>query len=148
MLLWFCFLLAWDMPNFAVKSFVRVRPTGGSNGIVQLDGNVIKVPKYGQDDREFNLDGIIGPAASQEETFEATAAPVISSFLDGMNGTILAYGQTGAGKSFTMFGPSEGDYANRGLCSRAVSAVFRYLRHRGLTGQATVGGGALDGNAL
>ena len=36
--------------------------------------------------------------------FEETAVPIIMSVLEGYNGTIFAYGQTGTGKTFTMEG--------------------------------------------
>lgn len=43
--------------------------------------------------------------ASQETVFESLASGVVDSVLDGVNGTIMAYGQTGAGKTFTMVRP-------------------------------------------
>lgn len=36
--------------------------------------------------------------ASQEEVYETCARDIVGSCADGYNGTILAYGQTGAGK--------------------------------------------------
>ena len=39
----------------------------------------------------------------QEEVYEAAAKPTVIDLLKGYNGTIFAYGQTGAGKSFTMY---------------------------------------------
>lgn len=44
--------------------------------------------------------------------------------MKGYNGTIFAYGQTGAGKSFTMFGPSNGDDSTRGIIPRACKHIF------------------------
>jgi Cdc6-like AAA superfamily ATPase len=38
----------------------------------------------------------------QESVFEETALPILESVLEGYNGTIFAYGQTGTGKTFTM----------------------------------------------
>lgn len=40
--------------------------------------------------------------STQEETFARCARDIVDSFLDGYNGTVMAYGQTGAGKTFTM----------------------------------------------
>ena len=38
--------------------------------------------------------------------YEEVAGPVVESVLNGYNGTVMAYGQTGTGKTFTMSGPS------------------------------------------
>lgn len=43
--------------------------------------------------------------------------------MDGFNGTVMCYGQTGAGKTFTMTG-STANYKYRGLIPRAISKIF------------------------
>jgi hypothetical protein len=66
------------------------------------------------------------------------------SVVDGFNVCIFAYGQTGAGKSFTMIGAGDignclqenGDFDNlAGITPRAVSELFRLLNER--TAQVT-----------
>ena len=44
--------------------------------------------------------------------------------MDGYNGTIFAYGQTGTGKTHTMVGPAEGG-EHAGVIPRAFGHVFR-----------------------
>jgi centromeric protein E len=44
--------------------------------------------------------------------------------MDGINGTIFAYGQTAAGKTFSMFGNEQ----NPGVITRAVHDVFDKVR--------------------
>lgn len=65
--------------------------------------------------------------------FTSTAQPLISRFVEGFNCTILAYGQTSSGKTFTMTGidldadpndPSNG----MGIIPRAVSTIFARCR--------------------
>lgn len=41
-------------------------------------------------------------------------------------GTVMCYGQTGAGKTFTMTGATE-NYKHRGLIPRAIAQVFREI---------------------
>lgn len=41
---------------------------------------------------------------SQRQIYDFTASSIVESVLGGFNGTIFAYGQTGAGKSHTMEG--------------------------------------------
>ncbi|KAJ3255516.1 Kinesin-like protein kif9 [Boothiomyces macroporosus] len=43
-----------------------------------------------------------------------------------MRATVLAYGQTGAGKTFTMTGASE-NYKHRGIIPRAITHLFREI---------------------
>lgn len=45
---------------------------------------------------------------SQSLVFEKVGLPIIDSVLNGMSGSILAYGQTGTGKTYTMIGEQDG----------------------------------------
>ncbi|TNJ29743.1 Kinesin-1 [Giardia muris] len=73
--------------------------------------------------KTFMFDRVFGPDATQETVFDCTAKHVLSQVFQGCNGTIFCYGQTGAGKSFTMTGPSVDSFKDRGLIPR----VFDYL---------------------
>uniref|UniRef100_A0A7I4AAT2 Kinesin motor domain-containing protein n=1 Tax=Physcomitrium patens TaxID=3218 RepID=A0A7I4AAT2_PHYPA len=53
--------------------------------------------------------------------FEVLGVPCIEHALDGLNTTILAYGHTGSGKTYTMLGDSS--YQGRGIVSS--TAVLR-----------------------
>ena len=54
--------------------------------------------------------------------FESSARNIVSGVLEGYNGTILAYGQTGAGKTFTMEGHVGAEAM--GITPRTFSAIF------------------------
>ncbi len=43
-------------------------------------------------------------SSKQKDLYEQTARTLVDSVLEGFNGTIFAYGQTGTGKTFTMEG--------------------------------------------
>lgn len=43
-------------------------------------------------------------SSKQSELYNEAFRPLIDSVLDGFNGTIFAYGQTGTGKTYTMEG--------------------------------------------
>ena len=49
--------------------------------------------------------------------------------LDGYNGTVLCYGQTGAGKTFSMTGATE-NYAQRGIIPRTIQHLFKEVSAR------------------
>lgn len=57
--------------------------------------------------KNFTFDQVYDENSSQEFIFNQTAAHIVDSVLDGFNGTIFAYGQTGTGKTFTMEGVNE-----------------------------------------
>ena len=70
----------------------------------------------------YSFDRIFYPDATQAEVFESTGAPIIEAVLTGFNGAIIAYGQTGAGKTWTM----EGSKDNKGIINRAMDQLFDY----------------------
>ena len=51
---------------------------------------------------EYTYDRVFGPDTIQKEIFETAAKPLIQGALEGYNGTLLCYGQTSSGKTFTM----------------------------------------------
>lgn len=69
--------------------------------------------------KPYNYDYISGAETTQEDIFHIVGKPVALAWLEGYNACIFAYGQTGAGKTFTMQGKGlleEGaDSVNRGL---------------------------------
>jgi kinesin family protein 6/9 len=52
--------------------------------------------------------------------YDHTARDIATSVVEGYNGTILCYGQTGAGKTFTING-STSNFKYRGVTPRAIS---------------------------
>lgn len=68
--------------------------------------------------------------AGQDKVYEAIARDIVhGAVVDGVNGTILAYGQTGAGKSFTMIGDTR-NYQHRGIAPRAIAQVYEEVDNR------------------
>eukprot|EP00742_Colponemidia_sp_Colp-10_P009947 GILJ01010886.1.p1 GENE.GILJ01010886.1~~GILJ01010886.1.p1 ORF type:complete len:919 (-),score=173.91 GILJ01010886.1:43-2625(-) len=52
--------------------------------------------------REYSFDRVFGVDASQEEVYMEAGRPLLESALQGYHGTLLCYGQTGTGKTYTM----------------------------------------------
>ncbi|XP_072269140.1 kinesin-like protein KIF9 isoform X2 [Pyxicephalus adspersus] len=76
-------------------------------------------------DWSFKVDGILHNA-SQEAMYDTVAKSVVSKALQGYNGTIMCYGQTGAGKTHTITGTTE-NYKHRGIIPRALQQVFKEI---------------------
>ena len=63
--------------------------------------------------------------SSQEQVYTNSAKHIVLSILQGYNAAIIAYGQTGTGKTYTMEGEIEGD--KRGIIPRTVEDIFSYI---------------------
>ncbi len=59
-----------------------------------------------RDAHTFTFDQCFSGAATQAEIYDELITPLLSSCLEGYNATALAYGQTGAGKTYTTLGPT------------------------------------------
>jgi kinesin family protein 3/17 len=79
----------------------------------------------------FAFDYVYGPESSQAYVYEKTARPAVHSVLEGYNATILAYGQTGTGKTYTMEGfKYQQSDPQRGIIPRAMEEIFKYIEHK------------------
>jgi Cdc6-like AAA superfamily ATPase len=52
----------------------------------------------------FTFDYVYDPSSTQNFLYDNTAKAAVISVLEGYNATMLAYGQTGTGKTYTMEG--------------------------------------------
>ena len=76
---------------------------------------------------EHGCDAAFGPQASQAELFDGVARDVVDAVLAGVDGTVVAYGQTGAGKSHTLGvleAPDHVERARDGVVPRALRRLF------------------------
>ncbi|ELW66203.1 Kinesin-like protein KIFC3 [Tupaia chinensis] len=81
----------------------------------------------------FELDKVFSPRASQQDVFQEVQA-LITSCIDGFNVCIFAYGQTGAGKTYTMEGTPE----NPGINQRALQLLFSEVQEKASDWQYTI----------
>eukprot|EP00455_Lapot_gusevi_P045945 TRINITY_DN5959_c0_g1_i6.p1 TRINITY_DN5959_c0_g1~~TRINITY_DN5959_c0_g1_i6.p1 ORF type:complete len:726 (-),score=130.19 TRINITY_DN5959_c0_g1_i6:93-2270(-) len=123
-----------DAKSESIRVVVRCRPlnsTETKNGnyrIVEMDSRVGSVSVSDPSDQKqppktFTYDAVYDWNSTQDEVFRETAKPIINSVLEGYNGTIFAYGQTGTGKTHTM----EGAYQPaelRGIIPRSFAYIF------------------------
>ena len=132
-----------------IRVYVRVRPFSSS----ELEKNCkeacfkdgkLSVVVTGIGDanakKVYDFDQVFGgkEGNTQKDVFRDTKH-LIMSVVDGYNVCIFAYGQTGAGKSFTMIGAADigeclkenGEFDDlAGITPRAVSELFRLLNER------------------
>jgi kinesin family protein 3/17 len=84
----------------------------GSVSVVDVDtkNNQININKTNSKEppKTFSYDFVFGIDSFQSSIYEQCAFSLVDNVLDGYNGTIFAYGQTGCGKTYTMMGGSMG----------------------------------------
>ncbi len=79
--------------------------------------------------QHFTFDYVYDEESSQEFVYENTAKMQVESVLEGYNATILAYGQTGTGKTYTMEGfKYSGNDPSRGIVPRSMEEIFRFIQ--------------------
>ncbi|BFZ05212.1 hypothetical protein BsWGS_08251 [Bradybaena similaris] len=127
-----------------IKTYARLKPTRKPYSGYEINKNILTV--HIPDNRDLLVLGphqavrsnlsydilftdIFRPESTQEDVFDGVAKGIIQSFLNGYNGTIFAYGQTGTGKTYTVEGNST-NYSTRGLSTRALSMIYQQLENR------------------
>ena len=75
---------------------------------------------------KYNFDRIFPPSSTQQEVYDFGVKGIIDSVLSGYNGTVLAYGQTSSGKTYTMQGLVDSDI-NKGIIPRMISHAFNFI---------------------
>ncbi|XP_053089270.1 kinesin-like protein KIF9 isoform X2 [Pangasianodon hypophthalmus] len=124
-----------------VRVYVRTRPTAqfAQELIEYLPDNQTVNVRLRKNSRKgvlsnqmsswtFRLNGVLHNV-SQEEVYQQVAHSVVLGALEGYNGTVMCFGQTGAGKTFTMTGATE-SYKQRGIIPRAIQEVFHEIDSR------------------
>lgn len=71
----------------------------------------------------YTFDSVYDDNSTQEEIYADIFHPLVDSVLEGFNGTIFAYGQTGTGKTFTM----EGCADDPGVIPRSFTHIFSHI---------------------
>ncbi|KAG2431845.1 hypothetical protein HXX76_009338 [Chlamydomonas incerta] len=122
----------------SVKVVVRCRPLNGKEKAdgrtrivdMDVDSGQVKVRNPKADASEppkaFTFDQVYDWNCLQRDVFDITARPLIDCSIEGYNGTIFAYGQTGTGKSHTMEGKDEPPEL-RGLIPNTFRYVFEII---------------------
>ncbi|KAJ7944824.1 Kinesin-like protein [Quillaja saponaria] len=91
---------------------------------IQPELKRLKLRKNNWDSDTYEFDEVLTEFASQKRVYEVVAKPVVESVLDGYNGTVMAYGQTGTGKTYTLVRLGEEDTAARGIMVRAMEDIL------------------------
>ncbi|XP_067623644.1 kinesin-like protein Klp68D [Eurosta solidaginis] len=125
-------------PNECVQVVVRCRPMSnherneGSEAVVAVYPNrgVVEITNLTDANKEqtkmFTYDAAYNASASQINIYNEVVFPLVSSVLEGFNGCIFAYGQTGTGKTHTMEGV-RGHTELMGIIPRTFEQIWLHI---------------------
>ncbi|CAN4125806.1 unnamed protein product [Withania somnifera] len=117
-----------------VRVAVRLRPRNAEELVADADFadcvelqpelKRLKLRKNNWDSDTYEFDEVFTEFASQKRVYEVVAKPVVESVLDGYNGTVMAYGQTGTGKTYTLGQLGDEDVSARGIMVRSMEDIL------------------------
>uniref|UniRef100_A0A8B9E0C7 Kinesin-like protein n=1 Tax=Anser cygnoides TaxID=8845 RepID=A0A8B9E0C7_ANSCY len=122
----------------ALRVVARCRPlsrreeAAGCERIVELEAGLgrvsIRNPRAapGEPPKTFTFDAVYDAGSRQAELYDESVRPLVDAVLRGFNGTVLAYGQTGTGKTYTMQG-SWAEPEKRGVIPSAFEHIFTHI---------------------
>ncbi|KAI4736172.1 kinesin-domain-containing protein [Aureobasidium sp. EXF-12298] len=119
------------MASNSIKVVARFRPqnkvelASGGTPIVQFESpDTCNVQSRDGGGGAFTFDRVFDMACRQSDVFDFSIRPTVDDILNGYNGTVFAYGQTGAGKSYTMMGSDIGSNDHKGVIPRITEQIF------------------------
>ncbi|RDL35834.1 uncharacterized protein BP5553_06446 [Venustampulla echinocandica] len=114
----------------SIKVVARFRPQNrteieqGGLPIVQFDAEDTCTLDSKEAAGSFTFDRVFDMNSRQKDVFDFSIRSTVDDILNGYNGTVFAYGQTGAGKSYTMMGTDIDNDEGRGVIPRIVEQIF------------------------
>uniref|UniRef100_A0A2M4AJK7 Kinesin-like protein n=1 Tax=Anopheles triannulatus TaxID=58253 RepID=A0A2M4AJK7_9DIPT len=124
--------------NECVQVVVRCRPlnnkelTGNFQKVVDVypSRGVIEILNCNEASREnkkmFTYDAVYDCSSTQQTIYDEVVRPLVASVMEGFNGCVFAYGQTGTGKTHTMEG-IKNDPEQKGIIPRAFEQVWAHI---------------------
>ena len=125
-----------------VKVFIRFRPVNEVESSLLQNNYGWLVPKYisntqlgiyndksskDLNNSIFSFDKIFTPKSTQDDIYSNVGSLIVEDIMAGYNGTIFAYGQSGSGKTYTMYGEDIFDEDKKGIIPRIVCEIFKTM---------------------
>ncbi|CAK67895.1 unnamed protein product (macronuclear) [Paramecium tetraurelia] len=101
-----------------IKVFCRIRPLNQKE--TSLINYNIRDQTMQLGEQKFTFDKILDSNANQQQVYDEIGKPIIDQILQGFNATLLMYGQTSSGKTYTMIG----DQQQPGIIKRTINDLF------------------------
>lgn len=138
--------MSQDIEAASVKVVVRLRPLNDMEkemGVTPAvsasteNKSVTAIKGHKLSRSVYVFDDVFTEFASQQEVFDKSISNVIDDVMRGYTSTVLAYGQTGTGKTHTMEGDIS-DPTKFGVIPRSINQIFETLQNNPDLVQSTV----------
>eukprot|EP00397_Hematodinium_sp_SG-2012_P000823 GEMP01000824.1.p1 GENE.GEMP01000824.1~~GEMP01000824.1.p1 ORF type:complete len:1426 (+),score=381.43 GEMP01000824.1:80-4357(+) len=113
-----------------VRTVVRVTPKEDKDSnpaeMLQIKTSYGSVPReiYLPMISTFRFDQVFDQLATQQDIYDALCPSLLEKWVNGYHGCIMAYGQTGTGKTHTLSGPAE----DPGLIPQMIQRIFGFIK--------------------
>ncbi|CAD8202788.1 unnamed protein product [Paramecium pentaurelia] len=101
-----------------LHEYFRIRPLNQKE--TSLINYIIRDQTLQIGEQKFTFDKILDSNTNQQEVYDEIGKPIIDQILQGFNATLLMYGQTSSGKTYTMIG----DQQQPGIIKRTINDLF------------------------
>jgi hypothetical protein len=113
------------------RPFNRKEKEENRSSIISMDLEAAEVTIRNPENEElqpkpFTFDAVYDENTIQRSFYDESCSGLVQNVLEGFNGTIFAYGQTGCGKTFTMQGPPGPEM--RGVIPNSFSHIFDFVK--------------------
>ncbi|KAI8328157.1 P-loop containing nucleoside triphosphate hydrolase protein, partial [Choanephora cucurbitarum] len=121
----------------AVQVAIRVRPLTERDRSQRFSSEVLRAQERHiqviPQNKYFHYDHVFGPETHQSDIFASLGEKPVQKFVEGYNVTMLAYGQTSSGKTYTMGTAQHTDATDPeqdGIVPRAMALLFSLLQQQ------------------
>ncbi|KAH1027568.1 kinesin-like protein Klp68D [Dendroctonus ponderosae] len=104
------------------KSVVKIY---SNRGVIEVEN--LKARSDNERSKIFTYDAVYDERSAQQTLYDETIRPLVASVLEGYNGCVFAYGQTGTGKTYTMEGSDEDEM---GIIPRAFEQIWAHIARK------------------
>ena len=111
----------------SIKVAIRIKPSNSpvnTWGIDESESTITLLKKSSSNENvSYKYNHVFGPTSTTKQIFDEIGDDIIKGVMNGINGTIFAYGSTGSGKTYTIMG----DTQNPGIVPLSIDSIFNYI---------------------
>ena len=86
--------------------------------------------KHHKKEKKYFFNNIFTEKSNNKDVFDISIKPIINNLINGYNSTALAYGVTGTGKTYTIFGDLVFQNGEEGISIKACDYLFTILSNK------------------